>query len=160
MKRALGGLVGSSREDCNEASTFRLFGGRLLDGTAPVSYGGENFKELRGQVGSLPSGAITSRFTEESGFLRFRNASLPNGEAGFCQTPRDGRVYLTFTSSPQDCVAIRLSVIEGMLSVVPNSLCGMLMSCSSRMRGCSSFVSAYSISYTGRDYISCLHVES
>ncbi|KAJ4135301.1 hypothetical protein NW768_004925 [Fusarium equiseti] len=61
QKRALGGLVGSAQEDCNEASTFRLSKARLLDGTIPVFYGGEDFKELRGQSGLLPSGALLKR---------------------------------------------------------------------------------------------------
>ncbi|KAM0227726.1 hypothetical protein ACHAPO_011294 [Fusarium lateritium] len=111
-RRDLGGFVGSTEEVCAEASVFNLSNGRLLQGTAPVFYAGESFKELRGQAGSLPQNAITTAFVEVSGSLRFRNSALPNGKAGFCQTPENGQTYVTFTSSPPGCLAVRLSIVE------------------------------------------------
>ncbi|KAM0561353.1 hypothetical protein ACHAPJ_003232 [Fusarium lateritium] len=110
-KRAIGGFVGSQSEDCNNAAVFNLVGTRLLAGTSPIYYGGENYKELRGQEGALPRGAVTTTFSDVGGYLRFSSSSLPNGEASFCQDAADGQVYLTFASSPTNCVQIRLSLI-------------------------------------------------
>ncbi|KAF4341888.1 hypothetical protein FBEOM_4205 [Fusarium beomiforme] len=110
-KRALGGFVGSTSEACQEASSFSLSEGRLLDNGRPIYYDGEDYKELRGARRSVPWGAIATTFAGDGGFLRFRNTALPNDESGFCQTPEDGQVYITFTSSPPGCVPIRLSVV-------------------------------------------------
>ncbi|RGP58142.1 hypothetical protein FSPOR_11925 [Fusarium sporotrichioides] len=111
-RRDLGGFVGSAQGICAEASVFSLSNGRLLQGTTPVAYVGEDFKELRGQSGALPEGAITTTFVGVDGSLLFRNNALPNGQAGFCQTPENGQTYITFTSSPPGCVAVRLSIVE------------------------------------------------
>jgi hypothetical protein len=112
--RAVGGFVGSQSEICAAAAVFNLVQGRLLDGTLPIYYNGESFKELRGSPGALSRGAITETFADEDGFLRFSNSALPNGEAGFCQDPENGQVYITFTASPPGCQTIRLSITEGM----------------------------------------------
>ncbi|KAF5581647.1 hypothetical protein FPANT_8823 [Fusarium pseudoanthophilum] len=111
LKRALGGFVGSTSEVCQDASAFSLSDGRLLDGGRPIYYNGEDFKELRGEQATVPRGAVATTFAGDGGFLRFRSPGLPSGEAGFCQSPGTGLVYITFTSAPPGCVSIRLSVV-------------------------------------------------
>ncbi|KAF5529503.1 hypothetical protein FNAPI_13857 [Fusarium napiforme] len=111
LKRALGGFVGSTSEVCQDASAFSLSDGHLLDGGRPIYYNGEDFKELRGEEETVPRGAVATTFIGEGGFLRFRSPDLPSGEAGFCQSPGTGLVYITFTSSPEGCVSVRLSVV-------------------------------------------------
>ncbi|GKU06068.1 hypothetical protein FLAG1_08783 [Fusarium langsethiae] len=118
-RRDLGGLVGSAQGICAEASVFSLSNGRLLQGTAPVVYVGEDFKELRGQSGAFPEGAITATFFVVDDSLLFRNNALPNDQADFCQTPENSQTYITFTSSPPGCVAVRLSIVED--AVMPSS---------------------------------------
>ncbi|KAF5568136.1 hypothetical protein FNAPI_356 [Fusarium napiforme] len=110
--RAVGGFVGSQSEICAAAAVFNLVQGRLLDGTLPIYYNGESFKELRGSPGALSRGAVTETFADEDGFLRFSNSALPNGEAGFCQDTESGQVYITFTASPPGCQTIRLSITD------------------------------------------------
>ncbi|KAF5635048.1 hypothetical protein F52700_5596 [Fusarium sp. NRRL 52700] len=108
--RALGGFVGSQAQICSAAAIFNLGQGRLLDGTLPIYYNGESFKELRGYPGALPRDAITETFADEDGFLQFFSSALPTGEAGFCQDTESGQVYITFTASPPSCQSIRLSI--------------------------------------------------
>ncbi|SCO77323.1 uncharacterized protein FRV6_01535 [Fusarium oxysporum] len=108
--RAVGGFVGSQSEICAAAAIFNLVQGRLLDGTWPIYYNGEGFKELRGQPGALPRDAVAETFVDEDGFLQFFSSALPNGEAGFCQEAESGQVYITFTASPPSCQSIRLSI--------------------------------------------------
>ncbi|KAJ4116157.1 hypothetical protein NW768_011129 [Fusarium equiseti] len=110
--RAVGGFVGSQSEICAAASVFNLVQGRLLDGTLPIYWNGESFKDLRGNPRALPRGAITETFADDNGFLRFLNPALPNGQAGFCQDTESGQVYITFTASPPGCQTIRLSITE------------------------------------------------
>ncbi|KAF5613379.1 uncharacterized protein FTJAE_13899 [Fusarium tjaetaba] len=110
--RAVGGFVGSQSEICAAAAVFNLVQGRLLDGTLPIYYNGESFKELRGSPGALSRRAVTETFADEDGFLRFSNSALPNGEAGFCQDTESGQVYITFTALPLGCQKIRLSITE------------------------------------------------
>lgn len=112
--RAVGGFVGSQSEICAAAAIFNLVQGRLLDGTWPIYYNGEGFKELRGQPGALPRDAVAETFVDEDGFLQFFSSVLPNGEAGFCQEAESGQVYITFTASPPSCQSIRLSITGGM----------------------------------------------
>ena len=112
--RAVGGFVGSQSGICAAATVFNLVQGRLLDGTLPIYYNGESFKELRGNPGASPRGAVTETFVDEDGFLRFFNSALPNGQAGFCQDTESGQVYITFTASPLGCQTIRLAITEGM----------------------------------------------
>ncbi|KAI1024229.1 hypothetical protein LB504_005255 [Fusarium proliferatum] len=111
LNRALGGFVGSTSEICQDASAFSLSDGRLLDDGKPIYYNGEAFKELRGQQTTPPLGTVATTFAGDGGFLRFRSPDLPNGEAGFCQSPGTGQVYVTFRSSPPGCVSVRLSVV-------------------------------------------------
>ncbi|KAF5716332.1 hypothetical protein FMUND_6285 [Fusarium mundagurra] len=125
--RAVGGFVGSQSEICAAAAIFNLVQGRLLDGTLPIYYNGEGFKELRGYSGALPRGAVTETFADEDGFLRFFSSALPTGEAGFCQDSKSGQVYITFTASPPSCQSVRLSITgvdecrDGDISSSPSS---------------------------------------
>ncbi|PNP80986.1 hypothetical protein FNYG_05453 [Fusarium nygamai] len=111
LRRAVGGFVGSNSEVCQDASAFSLSDGRLLDGGRPIYYNSEDFKELRSEQATVPRGAVATTFAGDGGFLRFRSPDLPSGEAGFCQSPGTGLVYITFTSSPAGCVSVRLSVV-------------------------------------------------
>ncbi|RBR07276.1 uncharacterized protein FIESC28_10775 [Fusarium coffeatum] len=110
--RAVRGFVGSQSEICADATIFNLVQGRLLDGTLPIYYNGESFKELLGNPEASSQGAVTETFADEDGFLRFFNSALPNGQAGFCQDTESGQVYVTFTASPPGCQTIRLFIIE------------------------------------------------
>ncbi|QPC76925.1 hypothetical protein HYE68_007677 [Fusarium pseudograminearum] len=110
-RRALGGFVGSQTDLCDDAVVYNLSQDRLYEDGLPIYYNGENYKELRGQAGPLPRGAITTTFLDDDGFVEFVSSSLPGGRAGFCQVSENGQVYLTFGSSPPDCAPVRLSVI-------------------------------------------------
>ncbi|KAH7470026.1 hypothetical protein FOMA001_g14284 [Fusarium oxysporum f. sp. matthiolae] len=68
-------------------------------------------KRALGGFTTPPRGAVATTFAGDVGFLRFRSPDLPNGEAGFCQSPGTGQVYITFASSPPGCVSVRLSVV-------------------------------------------------
>ncbi|EYB26786.1 hypothetical protein FG05_09134 [Fusarium graminearum] len=96
-RQVTGGFVGNDKpKSCTFATTFILSEGKLFEGGAPIYYSGESYKELSGQ--DVPaSGSIIKTF-EDSGRLTFRNSGLPNGRAGFCQSP-DGIVYLISTLS-------------------------------------------------------------
>ncbi|RBA14136.1 hypothetical protein FPRO05_02928 [Fusarium proliferatum] len=111
-RRALGGFVGSPSEICDNANVFNLVDGQLLEGNVPIYFNGEDYKVFGGQRGPVPSGAITRTFFRDGDILRFRSSRIiPIGEAGFCQTPSDGLVYITFSSQPAGCIAVRLSAI-------------------------------------------------
>ncbi|SCO15834.1 uncharacterized protein FFE2_13459 [Fusarium fujikuroi] len=111
-RRALGGFIGSPSEICDNANVFNLVDGQLLEGNAPIYFNGEDYKVFGGQQGSVPSGAITRTFFRDGDILRFQSSRIiPNGEAGFCQTPSDGLVYITFSSQPAGCIAVQLSAI-------------------------------------------------
>ncbi|KAF4452089.1 hypothetical protein F53441_5021 [Fusarium austroafricanum] len=112
VKRAPGGFIGgdiTNVEICTYAATFRLIAGQLLDSQNPIYYNGEPFKEFRGR-GAPPEDAITRQFADVAGTLVFASRALPNINAGFCQEPESGQVYVTFTSSPPGCVSISLRV--------------------------------------------------
>ena len=114
-RQAIGGFVGNDNpESCTFAATFNLAEGQLFEGGAPIYYSGESYKELSG-LGSPSSGSITKTFVD-TGRLVFRNSGLPNGRAGFCQTP-DGIVYVTFTNGPTGCIAIELVVYDGRFAI-------------------------------------------
>lgn len=68
---------------------------------------------LRG--GSPPPGAITTRFTRMNGVLEFVNASLPGGQATFCQDSNTREVLLNFASSPPNCEPAVIVVYGGKL---------------------------------------------
>ncbi|KAG8674151.1 hypothetical protein FPOAC1_000114 [Fusarium poae] len=110
-KRDLGGLVGSPSGICASADIFAIRDGQLFNNNVPIYYDREQFKILSGQAGDVPSGAITTTFSIDGAYLQFRNSGLPSNEAGFCQTPRDGQIYITFSSEPAGCVPVRLSAI-------------------------------------------------
>ncbi|RGP61588.1 hypothetical protein FSPOR_9914 [Fusarium sporotrichioides] len=109
--RALGGYVGSQTDLCDDAVVYNLFQGRLYEGGFPIYYNSESYKELRGEEGPLPRGAVTTTFLDDGGYIEFVSSSLPGGRAGFCQVSSSGQVYLTFGSSPTDCAPVRLAVI-------------------------------------------------
>ncbi|KAF5667231.1 hypothetical protein FHETE_5934 [Fusarium heterosporum] len=109
-KRDLGGFVGDGSPDvCTFATTFTLGEGRLFAGRQPVAYVGGDFQPLQSSS-VTPGDAITTTFSNDGGILRFANPSLPGGQAGFCQTPSDGQIYLTFTSQPSGCEPVTLSI--------------------------------------------------
>ncbi|RBQ85952.1 hypothetical protein FVER53263_13912 [Fusarium verticillioides] len=111
-RRALGGFIGSPSEICDDANVFNLVDGQLLEGNVPIYFNGEDYKVFGGQQGPVPSGAITRTFFRDGDILRFQSSRIiPNGEAGFCQTPSDGVVYITFSSQPAGCIAVQLSAI-------------------------------------------------
>ncbi|KAF5639493.1 fusarubin cluster-esterase [Fusarium tjaetaba] len=111
-RRDLGGFIGSPSEICDNANVFNLLDGQLLEGNVPIYFNGEDYKVFGGQQGPVPSGAITRTFFRDGDILRFQSSRIiPNGEAGFCQTPSDGVVYITFSSQPPGCIAVQLSAI-------------------------------------------------
>ncbi|CZR46715.1 uncharacterized protein FPRO_12165 [Fusarium proliferatum ET1] len=121
-RRALGGFVGSPSEICDNANVFNLVDGQLLEGNVPIYFNGEDYKVFSGQRGPVPSGAITRTFFRDGDILRFRSSRIiPIGEAGFCQTPSDGLVYITFSSQPAGCIAVRLSAIGGVSTLLTES---------------------------------------
>ncbi|KAG5659109.1 hypothetical protein KAF25_000311 [Fusarium avenaceum] len=110
-RRDIGGFIGSQSGICDNADIFTLLDGQLLAGGNPVYYNGEGFKVLRAQ-GRTPSGAITRTFTRDGNKLRFQSSRFPTGEAGFCQTPSDGQVYITFSSEPAGCIPVTILVVS------------------------------------------------
>ncbi|KAL0937297.1 uncharacterized protein CTRU02_207028 [Colletotrichum truncatum] len=115
-KRAFGGFlnhdISTNRQTCDSASTFILTNGQLLDEGVPVHYtAGETFKLLRTTEPPLGS-SVTTTFENVGGTLRFSSPLLPNGQAEFCQDV-SGRVYITFTSRPPDCVPVSLVTYGG-----------------------------------------------
>ncbi|KAI8714711.1 hypothetical protein NCS52_01191500 [Fusarium sp. LHS14.1] len=113
-KRELRGFVGNSNPQvCTFASVFTLgsgpASGELFDADVPIYYQGEDYQAFQA-LGSPPGGAITKTFANEGGTLQFKNPSLPNGQATFCQDSSSGLVYMVFTSAPLNCAPVRLSV--------------------------------------------------
>ncbi|CAG2013802.1 unnamed protein product [Fusarium graminearum] len=118
QRRDVGGFIGTPSEICDNAEEFRL-----VAGNAPIYFNGEDYKVFGAANGEVPSGAITRTFFRDGGILRFQNSRIvPNGEAGFCQTPSDGQVYITFSSQPAGCIPINPVVIGGtrILTLVAN----------------------------------------
>ncbi|KAF0643097.1 hypothetical protein FPSE5266_02937 [Fusarium pseudograminearum] len=114
QRRDVGGFIGTPSEICDNAEEFRLVGAQLVAGNAPIYFNGEDYKVFGAGNGEVPSGAVTRTFFRDGGILRFQNSRIvPNGEAGFCQTPSDGQVYITFSSQPAGCIPVNLSVIGG-----------------------------------------------
>ncbi|EKJ76751.1 hypothetical protein FPSE_02937 [Fusarium pseudograminearum CS3096] len=112
QRRDVGGFIGTPSEICDNAEEFRLVGAQLVAGNAPIYFNGEDYKVFGAGNGEVPSGAVTRTFFRDGGILRFQNSRIvPNGEAGFCQTPSDGQVYITFSSQPAGCIPVNLSVI-------------------------------------------------
>lgn len=115
-RRDIGGFIGSQSGICDNADIFTLLDGQLLAGGNPAYYNGEGFKVLRAQ-GRTPSGAITRTFTRDGNKLRFQSSRFPPGEAGFCQTPSDGQVYITFSSEPAGCIPVTILVVNCKLNL-------------------------------------------
>jgi hypothetical protein len=113
VKRAPGG-DNTNVDICTNAGTFRLGDGQLFDLQDPIYYNGESYKEF-GSQGTPPTDAVTREFSDAAGTLVFSNRALPNTNAGFCQEPESGQVYITFTSSPPGCVSVSLRVYAGTL---------------------------------------------
>lgn len=103
------------QQSCANATVFTLASGQLSDASGiPIYYSlGDTFKPLR-SAGSLLDGAtaITTTFSDNNGVLEFSNPSLPGGRASFCEDDT-GRVYITFTSSPANCVPVSLTSYDG-----------------------------------------------
>ncbi|KAL2677172.1 hypothetical protein Neosp_010940 [[Neocosmospora] mangrovei] len=113
-KRELRGFVGNSNPQvCTFASVFTLgsgpVSGELFDGDVPIYYQGDDYQAFQA-LGSPSDGAITKTFANEGGSLQFKNPSLPNGQATFCQDSSSGLVYMVFTSGPPNCTPVQLSV--------------------------------------------------
>ncbi|KAI8658808.1 hypothetical protein NCS55_01158800 [Fusarium keratoplasticum] len=113
-KRELRGFVGNGNPQvCTFASIFTLGSGpgsgELFDGDFPLYYQGKGNQVFQA-LGSPPNGAITRTFANEGGTLQFKNPSLPNGQATFCQDFSSGLVYMVFTSGPPNCSPVQLSV--------------------------------------------------
>ncbi|PTD04358.1 hypothetical protein FCULG_00001460 [Fusarium culmorum] len=112
QRRDVGGFIGTPSGICDNAEEFRLVGAQLVAGNAPIYFNGEDYKVFGAGNGEVPSGAVTRTFFRDGGILRFQNSRIvPNGEAGFCQTPSDGQVYITFSSQPAGCIPVNLAVI-------------------------------------------------
>lgn len=107
-----GGVV--NPDICDDATAFSLLSGQLLDDGLPIYYNGQAFSPF-GAQGQPPDGAVTTTFQNIGGILGFVNASLPNGEAGFCQDPTTGQVYITFSDTPEGCTPVSISVYTGTL---------------------------------------------
>ncbi|QPC60754.1 hypothetical protein HYE67_002985 [Fusarium culmorum] len=106
-RRASSGFVGNNNPNvCTFATTFNLAEGQLLDRGVPIYYSGERVKALAGQD-TPPRGSITTEFSESGNILTFKNAELPNGQAGFCQDT-EGQVFITFSTIPPGCTPISL----------------------------------------------------
>ncbi|KAF4344580.1 hypothetical protein FBEOM_1478 [Fusarium beomiforme] len=111
-KRDVGGFVGEGNPDvCTFATLFTLREGQLSEGGVPVSYLGDAYQKLQASSSS-GNGAISTTFSSDGDILSFRNPSLPNGGASFCQDSSDGQVYMTFTSKPPGCVPVSLNVYK------------------------------------------------
>lgn len=96
---------------CDLATVFHFDSEQLLQDGVPVYYEGEGYQELTAQ-GTVPAGAVTRAFSITEGYLSWTNAAF--GQAGFCQTPSDGKVYITFTSKPTGCQSVTLGSYKRM----------------------------------------------
>lgn len=107
--------VTGSVATCDRATVFASAQGQLsVSGGSPISYSpGDNYKRL-GSPGVSAAGGVSTTFSAglNGGILEFRNSSLPGGRANFCQDDI-GDVYVTFTSSPLNCVPVSLFSYAG-----------------------------------------------
>ncbi|RGP63995.1 hypothetical protein FSPOR_8323 [Fusarium sporotrichioides] len=94
---------------CDFATVFRIDSEQLLQDEVPIYYQNEGYQELAAQ-GTPPAVAITRAFSISGGYLSWINPAF--GEAGFCQTPSDGKVYITFGSNPTGCQSVTLTAYK------------------------------------------------
>ncbi|KAM0547533.1 hypothetical protein ACHAPJ_010277 [Fusarium lateritium] len=90
---------------CTFATVFHIDSEQLLQDGVPIYYEDQGYQELTAQ-GTPPAIAITRAFLITGGYLSWTNPAF--GEAGFCQTPSDGKVYITFSSKPTGCQSVTL----------------------------------------------------
>jgi len=96
---------------CDLATAFRINDEQLQQDGVPVYYEGEAYQELTAQD-TPPADAVTRSFSIDGGYLSWTNAEF--GEARFCQTPSDGKVYITFGLKPTGCQWVTLTVYKRM----------------------------------------------
>lgn len=110
-------FVGSDNPtSCDFATAFRIDDEQFLQDGVPIYYMSEGYQELAAQ-GTPPSDAITRAFSIDGGYLTWINEAF--GEAGFCQTPSDGKVYIKFSSKPVGCQSVTITAYKRM-SVLSN----------------------------------------
>lgn len=95
---------------CTFASVFRLNSNQLLENGVPIYYAGQGYQELAAH-GEPPVNGITTTFSVVGGKLSWINDEF--GDAGFCQDGTDGKVYITFGSTPPDCESVTLTAYKG-----------------------------------------------
>lgn len=103
-------LGSNNPSECTFASVFRLNSNQLLANGVPIFYAGQGYQELTAH-GQPPVDGITTKFSVVDGKLSWTNDEF--GEAGFCQDGTDGKVYITFGSTPPDCESVTLTVYKG-----------------------------------------------
>ena len=97
---------------CDLATAFRVTDEQFLQDGVPVYYEGEAYQEFAVQ-GTPPTDAVTRAFSVDGGYLSWTNAAF--GEARFCQTPSDGKVYIFFSSKPTGCQTVTLTAYRRMI---------------------------------------------
>ncbi|KAL4724392.1 hypothetical protein ACLX1H_009006 [Fusarium chlamydosporum] len=103
-------FVGSDNPtSCDFATAFRIDDEQFLQDGVPIYYMSEGYQELAAQ-GTPPSDAITRAFSIDGGYLTWINEAF--GEAGFCQTPSDGKVYIKFSSKPVGCQSVTITAYK------------------------------------------------
>lgn len=103
-------LGSNNPSECTFASVFRLNYNQLLENGVPIYYAGQGYQELAAD-GEPPVDGITTTFSVVDGKLSWTNDEF--GEAGFCQDGSDGKVYITFGSTPPDCESVTLTAYKG-----------------------------------------------
>ncbi|CAJ0543737.1 Ff.00g039010.m01.CDS01 [Fusarium sp. VM40] len=102
-------LGSNNPSECTFASVFRLNYNQLLENGVPIYYAGQGYQELAAD-GEPPVDGITTTFSVVDGKLSWTNDEF--GEAGFCQDGSDGKVYITFGSTPPDCESVTLTAYK------------------------------------------------
>ncbi|KAG8671989.1 hypothetical protein FPOAC1_005248 [Fusarium poae] len=95
--------------DCTFASVFRLDSDQLLYNGVPVYFAGNDYQELVAD-GQPPADAVTTTFSVSGGKLAWENDAF--GVAGFCYLESDGKIYITFGSSPDGCEVVSLTAYK------------------------------------------------
>ncbi|RGP76882.1 hypothetical protein FLONG3_4965 [Fusarium longipes] len=109
MKRDTIFFGNNNPPDCSSATVFRLDSDKLLLNGVPVYYAGEEYQELAAG-GQPPIDAITTTFSVSAGQLVWRNSAF--GDAGFCYVETNGKLYITFGSSPVGCEVVSLTAYK------------------------------------------------